>query len=157
MVHINRYFIVVLIIYIFFFITSVWAEERFIDNRDGTVTDTAAHLMWAKEDNMGDINWRQAEVYCKNPPIAGYRYNNWRMPTVEELKRLYDKNSSGYTTDCGLHVHIHPIFQLSCGWVWAFDNTAISAYVFNFKNGNQYSTLMMEKKYYRTLPVRTLE
>jgi len=137
--------------------TIAQSEERFIDNRDGTVTDTATNLMWAASDNMGDINWHDARIYCGNPPIAGYRYSDWRMPSIEELRALYDEKQEGYETDCGLSVRIHPRIRLSCAWVWSSEHKAISAYAFSFRKGYQYSTLMMDKKNFRALPVRELK
>jgi hypothetical protein len=133
------------------------SEERFIDNGDGTVTDTVTNLMWAASDNMGDISWHNAKIYCENPPIAGYRYSDWRMPTIEELRTLYDKKRERYETDCGLRVRIHPRIRLSCAWVWSSDHKAISAYAFSFRKGYQYSTLMMDTKHFRALPVRSLK
>jgi hypothetical protein len=147
----------ILILLLFISLSDLLAGERFINNNDGTVTDTLTHLMWVKEDNMGDITWHDAVVYCKNPPIAGYKYSDWRMPTIEELKTLYDKDATGYETDCGLHVKIYPIFALTCAWVWASNTQAISAYAFSFRKGYQYSTLRLNKKSFRALPVRNLE
>jgi hypothetical protein len=137
--------------------TVVHSEERFIDNGDGTVTDTQTHLMWAAADNMGDISWHAAKIYCENPPIAGYRYTDWRMPTIEELRMLYDKSLEGYETDCGLPVKIPACIRLSCAWVWSSEHRAISAYAFSFRKGYQYSTLMMDTKHFRALPVRDLK
>jgi hypothetical protein len=148
-----------LILPLLIFISSsdLQAGERFINNDDGTITDTLTHLMWAKEDNMGDISWHDAVIYCKNPPIAGYKYSDWRMPTIDELKTLYDKGSPSYETDCGLQVKIYPIFALTCAWVWASNTQAISAYAFSFRKGYQYSTLRLNKKSFRALPVRDLK
>jgi hypothetical protein len=137
--------------------TVVHSEERFIDNGDGTVTDTRTNLMWAASDNMGDISWHNAKIYCGNPPIAGYTYFDWRMPTVDELRTLYDKGLEGYETDCGLPVTIHASIRLSCAWVWSSEHRAISAYAFSFRKGYQYSTLMMDTKHFRALPVRDLK
>jgi hypothetical protein len=142
---------------LFLSLSYIQAGERFIDNGDGTVTDTLTNLMWAKDDNMGDITWHDAEVYCKNPPIAGYRYSDWRMPTIEELKSLYDEDSKGYEADCGLRVKIFPNIALTCAWVWSSDTQAISAYAFSFRKGYQYSTLRLNTKNFRALPVRNLE
>jgi len=148
---------ILLCFFIFFSFTLTHTNERFIDNGDGTVTDTLTNLMWASSDNMGDINWDDAMVYCKNPPIAGYKYLDWRLPTIQELKTLYNKDLKGYETDCGLRVKIYPIIRLSCAWVWTIDSQAISAYAFSFRKGYHYSTLMLTKKYFRALPVRTLK
>jgi len=133
------------------------AGERFIDNGDGTVTDTLTNLMWAQADNMGDITWHEAQMYCKTPPIAGYKYSDWRLPTILELRTLYDKDLEGYESDCGLEVKIYPIIRLSCAWVWTIDSMAISAYAFSFRKGYHYSTLMLTKKNFRALPVRTIK
>lgn len=137
--------------------TLAHSKERFIDHGDGTATDTVTNLMWAASDNMGNINWHNAKIYCENPPIAGYKYSDWRMPTIEELRTLYDKSLGGYETDCGLRVRIHPGIRLSCAWVWSSEHKAISAYAFSFRKGYQYSTLMMDKKNFRALPVRNLK
>jgi hypothetical protein len=143
--------------FVFSSFTIAHPEERFIDNGDGTVTDTQTKLMWAASDNLGNITWHDAKVYCENPPIAGYRYSHWRMPTIEELKTLYDKSLEGYETDCGLPVKIHPSIRLSCAWVWSSEHKAISAYAFSYRKGYQYSTLMMDAKNFRALPVRDLK
>jgi len=140
-----------------FLVSTVQADERFIDNDDGTVTDTLTSLMWASSDNMGDITWHDAKVYCENPPIAGYKYSDWRLPTIHELKTLYNKGLEGYETDCGLNVRIHPAITLSCAWVWSSESRAISSYAFSFRKGYQYMTLQLNKKSFRALPVRTVK
>jgi len=144
-------------LFVFSSLAAAHAEERFIDNGDGTITDTQTKLMWAASDNMGDINWHNAKIYCENPPIAGYRYFDWRMPTIKELETLYDKDFEGYETDCGLPVNIHASIRLSCAWVWSSQHRAISAYAFSFRKGYQYSTLKMDAKHFRALPVRDVE
>lgn len=151
------FFIPVLSAFLFFFllITLAYSDERFIDNNDGTVTDTATNLMWASMDNMGDITWQDAKIYCENPPIAGYKYSDWRMPTIKELKTLYDKDGRKYETDCGLNVRIYPVIALSCAWAWSSETEAISAYAFSFRKGYQYMTLKLNKKNFRALPVRS--
>jgi hypothetical protein len=148
----------ILVCFLFFSSFSIaHSEERFIDNGDGTVTDTQTNLMWAASDNMGDINWHNAKIYCENPPIAGYKYSDWRMPTIAELRALFDKNLERYETDCGLPVRIHPSIRISCAWVWSSEHRAISAYAFSFRKGYQYSTLKLDKNHFRALPVRSVK
>ena len=161
--------------------SSAFAGERFTDNGDGTVTDHELGVMWAKSDNQGDINWREAEQYCKwtFPFLIPTRYDNWRMPTVDELKTLFvrDKKHKGYETDCGQKVKVVQDIRLSCGWVWASEPMTIdfdlkkkdekvkrkvkvrtiSAKLFNFKRGYPYTDLMRHLKNYRALPVRDLQ
>lgn len=153
----NLMIALILPLVVFLSFSETQPGERFIDNGDGTVTDTLTNLMWAAADNMGDITWHAAKIYCKNPPIAGYKYSDWRMPTIKELKTLYNKNLARYETDCGLGVRVEPIIRLSCARVWASESKAISAYVFNFRRGYQYSTLKLDKKHFRALPVRSIK
>jgi len=157
---VNRKFFTISVMFcllMVFLVSTVQADERFIDNGDGTVTDTLTSLMWASSDNMGDITWHNAKIYCENPPIAGYKYSDWRMPTIKELKTLYNKDRTKHETDCGLNVRIHPAITLSCAWVWSSESRAISSYAFSFRKGYQYMTLQLNKKSFRALPVRTVK
>jgi len=56
-----------------------------------TWTDPVTGLMWAKRDNGSDVNWQQATNFCLNLQLAGQR--NWRLPTTNELRGIYDKNA----------------------------------------------------------------
>ena len=99
------------------------AEERFVDNGDGTITDTLTGLMWAQSSSPGDITWQDAEIYSRNPAMDSLylKYDDWRLPTIEELKTLYLKKSKGYETDCGLKIRIDPVFEVTCAWFWSAD------------------------------------
>lgn len=140
---------------LFAFEGSSLVQERFIDNGDGTVTDTKTNLMWAQYDCMGNINWHDAKAYCENIILS--KYEDWRMPTIDELATLYDRNEKGYEADCGDWVRVTPLIHLSCGWGWARDYRAISAYAYNFARGYQYTDRMVHKRNYRALPVRTVK
>jgi len=52
--------------------------------------DPATNLMWAAKDNGKDISWKNATKYCRNLNLAGH--TGWRMPNMDELQRLYDKD-----------------------------------------------------------------
>lgn len=138
-----------------------FSQERFIDNKDGTVTDNLLNVMWAKTDNQGDIEWRHAVQWVTYtfPYTLEKIYDNWRMPTLEELKTLYEPDMlyEGYETDCGQRVRIVPEIELSCGWVWASEMKFISARLFNFHRGYFYSDRISKKRAYRALPVRDFE
>ena len=73
------------------------AADRFTDNGDGTVTDHDMGLMWAKNDNHGDINWHQADKWVRYtfPYTLPTMYDNWRLPTLEELQSLV-REGRGY-------------------------------------------------------------
>jgi len=137
------------------------AGERFTDNEDGTVTDRRLGVMWAKTDNNGDINWRQARLWVTYtfPYTIEKSYDNWRLPTLAELQSLMvtDKSYKGYEAACGQWVRIVPDIRLTCGWVWSSDTSAIQAKIFNFHRGYHYMDRMVHSKAYRALPVRDLE
>jgi len=72
-------------------------DGRFIAYANGTVLDTKTNLMWAAKDDGKGLFENAAKDY-----IAKYRgggYTDWRMPTMDELKIIYDwdmKNQHGY-------------------------------------------------------------
>jgi hypothetical protein len=77
--------------------------------------DARTSLMWAARDNGRNINWRDAKDYCDN--YRGGGYTGWRMPTRDELERLYD-NSKSYTAakvDYEVHITELIIYQLFLG------------------------------------------
>ncbi|MGD0398218.1 MAG: DUF1566 domain-containing protein [Syntrophobacteraceae bacterium] len=61
---------------------SAASEGRFIDNGDGTVTDTNRKLMWQKGDNGNEVTFEQAQEYCRNLRLGGHA--DWRMPRPDE-------------------------------------------------------------------------
>ena len=144
-------------------LTPAVSEERFTDNGDGTVTDNERGLMWAKTDNLGDINWKQAQRWVQYTfgDTLTAKYDNWRLPTLEELQSLVvaDKNTKGYETDCGQWVKIVPDIRLSCGWVWTSETDPLApvARIFNFDNVYHYTVRMAHNRGYRVLPVRDLK
>jgi len=63
---------------------------RFIDNGDGTVTDTFTKLMWTKDAQQitGEMNWPAAITACNNLSFADYE--DWRLPNVREMLSIID-------------------------------------------------------------------
>jgi len=150
-------------VWVFFLSAPVLAGDRFTDNGDGTVTDHQLGVMWAKTDNQGNINWNDANQWVEFtfPYTIEKQYDDWRLPTLAELKSLYvyvpDKAYKGYETDCGQRIKIVPDIKLSCGWVWTSERSAIQAAIFNFNRGYHYMARIGHYKSYRTLPVRDMK
>ncbi len=71
---------------IVFFASPVWAG--YVNNGNGTVTDTSTGLMWQQDTPDNTMTWEQALSYCENSTLAGY--TDWRLPTKKELRRLVD-------------------------------------------------------------------
>ena len=72
------------------------SDGRYIDHEDGTITDTKIGLMWTNKDSYADLgkclDWNKSRGYVSSLTRGGY--NDWRMPTVEELKSIYQKSRS---------------------------------------------------------------
>lgn len=58
------------------------AEGRFVDNGDGTVTDTRRKIMWQKGDNAKEVTFEEAQEYCKTLRLGGH--SDWRLPNPDE-------------------------------------------------------------------------
>lgn len=85
------------------------------EEKKNTWTDPETHLMWTRSDNGTDTNWQQAVDYCKNMKLAGYA--DWRLPTLDELKGVYDKSK-----DMPKRVTTYPVrgdLQLSGIYEWS--------------------------------------
>jgi len=69
--------------------------QRFVDNKDGTVTDNKTNLMWIKNgwrlDFFAAAKWQEAQEKCKEFKLAGF--SDWRLPTIREWKSLLDKKN----------------------------------------------------------------
>jgi hypothetical protein len=87
---------------------------RFINNGDGTVTDTSTGLMWEQTTDDGTIrdkdnlySWSSGSPYNSdgtaffaflaklNAPPAFAGYGDWRMPTITELLTIVDLTACG--------------------------------------------------------------
>ncbi len=67
---------------------DVYGLNNFVDNGDGTISDKATGLMWAKSDNGKGISWSDAVKYAESSKLAGH--SDWRLPNVKELQSIVD-------------------------------------------------------------------
>lgn len=74
---------------------QVQPDDRFVDNQDGTVTDTLTCLQWqqATADTTGDgladkMTWESALAYADGLFFAGH--GDWRLPDMNELTTIVD-------------------------------------------------------------------
>jgi len=70
------------------------SSDRFIDHNNGTITDSKTGLMWAKNANIAGrtMVWTEAYKYCSQLDHAGY--NDWRLPSLKELRSLLDRRNT---------------------------------------------------------------
>ena len=53
--------------------------------------DSSTGLMWPAKDSGKELTWHQAVNYCRDLRLSGY--SDWRLPTLDELASLVDKNA----------------------------------------------------------------
>ena len=124
------------------------ASDRFVNNGDGTVTDTKTGLIWSAKDNGGHINWTNARSYCQS--YKGGGHIDWRMPTLAELKSLYDpeiQNKRGY--------HIPKLINTTAETCWASETRGEIAARFNLTYGREYWLRKTHSGVGSVLPVRS--
>jgi hypothetical protein len=99
-------------------------QTRFTKASNGVITDHVTGLDWYVGPNH-DNNWHEAKAWTESLTVAG---GGWRMPTVAELKAIYQKGASPYNMD--------PLFQTTGVWVWSGEvHDAVSAWGYAFYNG----------------------
>ncbi|HEY8966614.1 MAG TPA: DUF1566 domain-containing protein, partial [Candidatus Methylacidiphilales bacterium] len=81
---------------------------RFIDNGDGTVSDTATGLLWQKADGGQPMTWEEALVYAEHLSLNGIV--RWRLPSAKELESLVDFTRSPDATQSAA---IDPVFDVT--------------------------------------------
>ena len=59
-----------------------------VDNKDGTVTDKVANLMWMQSVDPQSLDWEEALQYCEDIVFAGYE--DWRLPSNKEATSIVD-------------------------------------------------------------------
>ena len=98
----------------------------FVDNGDGTISDTRANLMWKKDDSFKEfgygINWFEAQDHCEilnEKKFAGYE--DWRLPSGEEAKSAFSFTQSNTDKD-GAETHISDLFEPGGGHnTWTYE------------------------------------
>ncbi len=131
-------------------------SERFVAYDNGTVKDLTTGLMWAAADNGRAITWDEAKIYCQN--YRGGGYQDWRMPTNNELKGIYNPrvdNPHPLEEGCKGACHITRFIRLSCCPVWSWDGISEVETFFHFhKAPSDWRDQSLQKNHPRALPVR---
>jgi hypothetical protein len=85
--------------------------SSFIDNGNGTITDSATGLMWTQDDSANGLNWEEALAWVVQMNAANYLGNNdWRLPNAKELQSIVDYTRSPDTTSSAA---IDPLFNVT--------------------------------------------
>ena len=92
--------------YVRFVRGSAYGENDFKANGDGTVTDGATGLTWARADSGRAMTWEEALAFARNSRLGSH--SDWRLPNAKELQYIVDYTRSPDTTDSPA---IDPIFS----------------------------------------------
>ncbi|MCP4110553.1 MAG: DUF1566 domain-containing protein [Desulfobacteraceae bacterium] len=87
---------------------KAYGKNSFIDNGNGTISDSATGLMWQQYDSKKGMNWKDALKYAENLNLGGH--DTWRLPNAKELQSIVDYTRSPDTTGSPA---INPISQTS--------------------------------------------
>lgn len=88
---------------------TAYGINNFTDNSNGTVTDNATGLMWAKSDDGTGMNWQSALAYAQTKNTQNYLgHNDWRLPNAKELQSILDYTRSLDVTNSPA---INPVFN----------------------------------------------
>ncbi len=135
--------LVFLILFLGSFISAEYAAaDRFVNNKNGTVTDTQTGLMWADHDNGSEVNWFAAKSYCEG--YSGGGKSGWRMPTTDELGQL--RNSGAFGS----------VIKKTADYVFASETRGSDGALFGFVYGEQgWCPQSTTRRNNRALPVRS--
>lgn len=87
---------------------ATYGINDFVNNNDGTISDSATGLMWQQADDGITRDWQNALSYAENLSLAGY--SDWRLPNIKELNSIVDYNRSPSSTNSPA---INPMFSTS--------------------------------------------
>lgn len=117
------------------------SENRFVDNGDGTITDSLTGLMWMSNDSYLDLlkflSYTATLKYLKKKNEESFAgFSDWRLPTKREAHSLFDKMKT-IKDKYGMDIFLDPIFPEGCGYDTWTSNTRgkITAYCYSFNSG----------------------
>ncbi|MFZ3045677.1 MAG: DUF1566 domain-containing protein [Desulfatirhabdiaceae bacterium] len=111
----------------------LWAE--YVNNGNGTVTDTSTGLTWQQDVPEDVVTWEEALAYCESLDFGGE--SDWRLPTIKELRSLADYSRVNPSIDITFFQNTPPSFfwssttyayNISSAWsVFFEDGSGISS------------------------------
>ena len=138
------------------------ADKRYIDNGDGTITDTKTNLMWIKKDSYLHsghwLSWSEVHKYVQQLNNEAFaQYIDWQLPTIKDLKTLYEPDKIN-SSQAGKEMKIHadPIFEKNgSGSLWSGEeNGRYNAFGVVFNTGSVFNSNKKSRSRKATRAVR---
>jgi len=108
-------------------------DDRFVAYPGRIVLDKKTNLMWAAEESE-TLNWYDAQKYCRK--FRGGGRQDWRMPTIAELRSLYD---ASLQPGCACVTDLIEMYNGPNCWEWSSESKDSDAAIFAFNlNGKQW-------------------
>ena len=112
--------------------------DNFVDNGDGTVTDSDTGLMWQQDTAPGTYTWQQALSYCENLSLG--RYSDWRLPNRNELQSIVNYSQYDPCIDTYFPNTVSSYYWSSTSNVY-YPNSALYVYFFSgLVRGDRYGS-----------------
>ena len=80
----------------------VLISKRFVDNGDGTVTDSLTDLIWQKAPHTDTLTWENALTYADTLTMASD--TDWRLPNIKELESISLESRIQSSLDTIFHI-----------------------------------------------------
>jgi hypothetical protein len=124
------------------------SSSNFIDNGDGTITDSSTGLMWEQSPAATTYTWKQAKDYCEKLTLGGH--SDWRLPTRNELQTLVNYSRFNPAISMSYFPAIRKSYfpGTAASYYWTSTTSADSfgvAWYVHFKYGYVY---FIDKMYY---------
>jgi hypothetical protein len=122
---------------------EIGLDRHFISYDNGIVIDSKTGIEWIAGPDK-DTTWDEARSWVDRLTVEG---GDWRMPTREELRSLYEK---GIGTR-----NMTPLLKTTGWWIWSGVKWGISsARVISFYQGLDYSRPLNDSGHSRGFAVR---
>jgi len=109
--------------------------------------DPATKRMWTAADSGSGLSWGQAQRYCRELTLAGFR--DWTLPAIDDLQQISSStaNESGFRTTGPLKL---------TGWQWSSTpgTQPGEGWAFDFGDGGRASVAAGDSGLNRALCVR---
>ena len=106
--------------------SEIKSVVRFVEADNDTVIDCSKKLVWLKQDTwqftgkwMNQLQVKEFAETLNRKRFAGF--SNWRLPTANEAKSLFDKSKKN-SDNQGKVIFLSELFASGCGFLcWTSD------------------------------------